>query len=718
MSDNITQPGEQRDAHLLDYWHTIWRGRWMVLTIFVVVVVLVAIGTFTQTQVYRATATVEITPQSRKVSPVADVAELGTGNFGWHAEERYFNTQYEIIRSRDVAQRAFDRLDLYNHPQFKKSQDPVGSFVKMLEVEPVKDTGIVEISLEGPRPEEVATWVNTVAEAYVQRNLDQAVQATARAVNALLHEIAPLKERLEDTQRDSFEFAEKANLYIPENQKQMTNERLSRLQTQLTETQVKRSEFETLINQIDGVVRSGAASETIPQVGNDAVVQGLYREKVALEREHDRLRLTYKDKHIRVLEKQEELQKLNEKIQAEANRIVSNLKAEHALLKDQEAQLRRAIDETRTESLAVNRKASTYELVRGEATETKRIYDLITARVKEIGLSASLLNNNLRIVDPSPVPKSPVKPRPVLNLAIGVLMGLLLGVGTVFFLDYLDNTVRSTEDVERYLRLNLLAIVPRTGEGADHAAREAYQSLRTSLLFSRKNRNANAVLITSAGPREGKTTTIVNLARTLAVAGERVAIIDCDLRRPAVHQWLGLGRDLGVTNYILASHGDDWRDYLRPADQPNLHAMASGPLPPNPADVFGHERFKNLLVELRQHFDWVFIDSPPVVSLADAVILASMTDMVAFVIKHNENDKDLIRRCVTDLKRVNANVIGAVLNHVDLERSHYKDYYYAGYYYYGESGTKGSKRRAGGAKLSAVEPAGKQPADTLTRTAG
>jgi capsular exopolysaccharide synthesis family protein len=718
MSDNITQPGEPREAHLLDYWHTIWRGRWTVLTIFVVVLVLVAIGTFTQTPIFRATATVEITPQSRKVSPVADVAELGSGSYGWYAEERYFNTQYEIIKSRDVAQRAFDRLDLYNHPQFKRSQDPVGSLIGMLDVEAVKETGIVQISLEGRKPEEVATWVNTVAEAYVERNLDQAVQATSSAVNALLHEIAPLKERLEDTQRDSFEFAEKANLYIPENQKQMTNERLSRLQTQLTETQVKRSEYETLINQLDGVVRSGGAYESIPQIGNDPVVQGLYREKVVLEREYDRLRLTYKDKHIRVQEKQEELQKLNEKILAEANRIVSNLKTELTLLKDQEGRLRRAIDETRTESLLVNRKSTTYELVRGEATETKRIYDLITARVKEIGLSASLLSNNLRILDRSPVPKFPVKPRPVLNLAIGVLMGLLLGVGTVFFVDYLDNTVRSTEDVERYLRLNLLAIVPRAGEDTDHAVREAYQSLRTSLLFSRKNRHANAVLITSSGPREGKTMTIVSVARTLAIAGERVAIIDCDLRRPAVHQRLGLSRDLGVTNYILASQGDDWRDYMLPTDQPNLQVMASGPLPPNPADVFGHERFKNLLVELRQHFDWVFVDSPPVVSLADAVILATLTDMVAFVIKHNENDKDLILRCVTDLRKVNANVIGAVLNHVDLEKSHYKDYYYVGYYYYGDSETKGPKRRSRESKLAAVQPAADPSADTRTRTAG
>ncbi len=298
----------------------------------------------------------------------------------------------------------------------------------------------------------------------------------------------------------------------------------------------------------------------------------------------------------------------------------------------------------------------------------------------------------------------PVKPRPFLNLAVGVILGLLLGVATVFFLDYMDNTVRTSEDVERYLKLNLLAIVPRDSDETRRAVREAYQTLRTSLLFSRKVRTANAVLVTSAGPQEGKSCTCVNVARTLANAGEKVVIIDCDLRRPTVHQWLKLGKDHGITNYILSTEGDDWRNYLKTTEQPNLYALTSGPLPPNPADVFGHERFKGLLKELRQEFDWVFVDSPPAVSLADATILASLCDMVAFVVQHNENDKELIRRCVADLRKVDANVIGAVLNNIDLDRSDFKDYYYVGYYYYGESSSskKGRKRKSS-ASLGSVD---------------
>ena len=717
MPDSFTPLDERRAVHLLDYWRTLWRGRWTILSIFVVVFTLVAIGTFTQKPVYRASAKIEISPQSRKVSPVAEVGEMGLSQYGWFAEERYFNTQYEIIKSRDIARRVFDRLDLYNHPMFKNSTDPIGDFSGMIDVEPVKDTGIVEVGVEGLNPEEAATWVNAIAEAYVDRNLDQAVEATSRAVKALLSEIAPLKVKLADTQRDTFEFAEKANLYVPENQQKITDDRLSTLQSDLTETQVKRGEIEGLLKQIDTVRENHGSYENIPQISGDTVVRGLYQDKAGLEREYERLLVTYKDKHIRVLEKQKEIEETGEKIASEVDRIINGLRSQYDLLKDREAKLIKATDETRSESLQVNRKATSYEMVKGEATETKRIYDLISTRIKEIDLSSSLLSNNLRILDKAPVPKVPVRPRTILNMSLGMLLGLLMGVGTVFFLDYMDNTVRTSEDVEQYLRLNLLAIVPKQSDGTHAAVKEAYQTLRTSLLFSRKSRSANTVLITSAGPQEGKSCTTENLARTLATAGERVIILDCDLRRPAIHQRLNLGRDGGVTNYILSTEGDDWRNYVKSTDQPTLFAMTCGPIPPNPADVFGHERFLGLLKEVRAEFDWVFIDSPPVVSLADSMILASLADMVAFVIRHNENDKELIRRCVMNVRKINPNVIGAVLNNVDLERSHYKDYYYVGYYYYGESSSsrKGRKRRSS-PPLAAVTDSDTE--DKVTRIVG
>ncbi|HEV8121654.1 MAG TPA: Wzz/FepE/Etk N-terminal domain-containing protein, partial [Candidatus Polarisedimenticolia bacterium] len=524
MPDISAAPDDKREVHLLDYWRIIWRWRWTVLGIFVVIITLVAIGTLTQKPVYRATATVEISPQAHKVSPVADVGDMGVGNYGWFAEERYFNTQYEIIKSRDVGKRVFDRLDLYNHPKFSKASDAVGAFTGMIRVEPVKETGIVEISIEGTNPEEVALWVNTTAEAYVDRNMDLAVEATGTALKRLMSEIQPLRERLKDTQQDSYEIAEKTSLFLPENQQKMNNERLSALQSDLTQTQIKLAEMQSLLKEVDAIRARGGSFESIPRIGTDPTIQQLTQQKAALEREQERLLLTYKEKHIRVAEKQSELDKANEKIASEVERIIGGIRTEYALYRDQETSLTRAMEETKSDALQTTRKTTTYDLAKGEASEAKRIYDLISTRIQEIGLSSNLLSNNLKVLDRAPVPKIPVKPRVVINLGVGLLLGLLIGVGSVIFLDSLDNTVRTTDDIEQYLKLNLLAIVPRQAGGSENAVTEAYQTLRTGLLFSRRSRAENAVLVSSAGPQEGKSCTTVNLARTLASAGERVVV--------------------------------------------------------------------------------------------------------------------------------------------------------------------------------------------------
>ena len=323
---------------------------------------------------------------------------------------------------------------------------------------------------------------------------------------------------------------------------------------------------------------------------------------------------------------------------------------------------------------------------------------MISSRIKEIDLNQETLVNNVRLLEEATLPRSPIRPRKLLNIAAGILLGLCLGVGTVFFIDYLDNTIKSSADVERYLNLPLLAMVPKLSKDTSSAVQEAFQTLRTSILFASKARSLKTILVTSAGPGEGKSRTIISLAKALATAGDRVVLVDADLRRPKVHNYLSLERSGGLTNCLLDKNVGDARvPYLKDLhDNEDLKVLTSGPLPPNTAELFSSERFLELVHKLRGNFDWILFDSPPLASLSDSVVLGSLVDMRVLVIKHIENDLDLIRRTPEQLRKVNANIIGAVLNAVDLKRAGYYDYYYSKYAYDGteDPGTPVKKKAA------------------------
>jgi succinoglycan biosynthesis transport protein ExoP len=697
-------PTDKREIHLRDYWATIWRWRWTVAATFVIVVTLVVLFTFLQTPVYRASAKVEIQPSSRRVVNVQDVSELGNTGYSFFAEDRYYNTQFEVIKSRAVAEKVFDTLGLWNDTQFKGLKDPIGAFKSRVEVEPVELTGIVVISMEGNDREKTTQWVNTLAEVYVDRNLDMAKKATTRAFESLRELTEPLREKLSEKQQETYKLAEEQKLFVPEDQQKIIVGTLTKLQEDLTETQQALSKQESVIRRIDEVASSGGSYLSIPEIASDPVVQDLYKQRITLEQERQKLLATYKERHQKVVEKEGEIDRLDRKIAVECDRIVGRLKTDYALKQDEARTTLQKIDQAKGDSLNLTQRASGYELLRGDAAETRKIYDLISSRIQEIEISSQLLNNNIRILDKAEVPLAPVRPRKGLNLLIGALSALLLGVGLAFFLEYVDYTVKTTEDVEHFLKLHLLSIIPKVSDESSYAVRESLQTLRTSLLFSRKNRTKNLVLFTSAGPQEGKSTTLVSLAKTMAASGERVAVLDCDLRRPTMHVHLELDKRHGMTNYILAPETEGWQDYLKNSKIPNLYAMTSGPLPPNPPDIFGSDRFTQLLEDLKANFDWVFIDSPPVASLTDSVLLASMVDMVAIVIRHNQTDKELVRRCIATVRNVNPNIIGAVLNHVDLERSSYRDYYYVGYYYYGEGRSSRERGKRGAAGPDATQP--------------
>ncbi len=696
-------------AHLRDYWKIIRRGRTTLLAIFVLVVGLTLLRVTLATPIYRATAVIEIKPEARRIMP-GEQQWVGVQSGSWIAEDKYFNTQLEVIRSRDVAERTFRRLHLERHPLFEKLKDPIGAFAGRVEVKPKIETRLVFVTLSGPDPKEVTEWVNTLADVFVKRNVSQALESFNGIMDEIKRGLDTSRGNIEQANTKRLEIAAEEELFVPENQKEILKKRLETYNEQLSAAHVEIGSLGAELVSLAKIRTDGGDITTLPRCSQDLVVQDLNGQKLEVERDLERLAAEKKPRHPEYVAKERDLQKIKQRLIEQIDRVAEKLQTQYQLKVDEGKFLQKGIRSTEEEAYRVEQASSLYGISKNDAEAKRKVYDVVAETMERLTVSAQLvtMNNNLSILDKAIEPRRPSEPRKRLALLFGSVLGLFLGIGAVLFLDYLDNTVRTPDDIEQYLGMGVLAIVPKRKDANSHAVREAFQSLRTSILFSSQNRERKILLISSAGPQEGKSSTAASLARALASAGDRVIVVDCDLRRPTQHNHMGVPREPGLTNYLLDGKGDDLELFVHSTEIPTLKVLTCGPIPPNPPEIIGGAKFHALLQELKRSYDWVVLDSPPVMNLADAVVLASVAELVALVIKHNENDRDLIRRSIKQLRGINANLIGAVLNQVDLDRGHYGDYYYGGYYYEeGERKTRRSRSRSGGSDV------GSRPSDRV-----
>jgi capsular exopolysaccharide synthesis family protein len=354
---------------------------------------------------------------------------------------------------------------------------------------------------------------------------------------------------------------------------------------------------------------------------------------------------------------------------------VGSLEAELGQLRRRGGRDRSAIDSQKAQASRDSRKGAELDALRKESESSKTLYEVLLQKLNETDIAASIRNNNVTMVERAAPPNTPVRPRKARLALLALLGGLALGVALVLGRDWIANTIKDPEEIERYLHLDLLAAVPRYGEADRHFATEAYQNLRTALLFARRDELGQVILVTGTAPQEGKTTTLVNLAQLLAASTEPTVVVDCDLRRATLHARLGLSREPGLTDHFVQHLPLD--ALLRPTGIPHLFALPAGALPPNPPALLARKGMAELLDELRRRFTWVLVDSPPLASVTDAQLLARMADTTVFVVQHNAVDKRLVKRSVASLRKAGANVLGVVLNAVpEVSRS---DYYYYSY---------------------------------------
>jgi exopolysaccharide transport family protein len=737
----------EEQIDIREYLHIISRRRWTIITTFALIVVSTAIFTFTAAPVYEATTRLIIEKENPNVVSVQEVMAVDASGTD------YYQTQYKIMESRSVARKVIQRLQLDKSEEFfpqpadnlfarffraikdtirswfdamsglfKKDSGSVQSpndspdhelvtaFIKRIRIEPIRNSRLVDVRFQAEDPVLAARIAHTLAEAYIGQNLETKLDAVQDAVKWLHNRIALERTKVEKAEKALLEYKEQHNIVtdFSSDTEKITAQKLAQLNTQVVEAESARVEAETRYTQSRDLSSTPDMLDSIPEVLNNELIRQMKTMEVELYKRMSELSKKYGAKHPQMIAIKSELRTLQKRKKTEISRVVNSLKNEYEVAQARENSLKAALAKQKQELLDLNQKAISYGVLRREAESAREMYELLIKRFKETTLTEDMRTGNIRIVDQAEVPRRPVKPNKSLNLALAVVLGLFFSLGMAFFFEYLDNTIKNADDIKRYLKIPFLGPVPAlaldnpqetqrnvrpelvTLNTPKSIASEAYRGIRTDILFSAPDAEPRIILVSSAGPQEGKTLTVTNLAVTMAQAGSRVIVLDCDLRRPRLHKLFRINENPGLTNLLIGDHKLKLEALATGIS--NLYLIPSGSIPPNPSELLGSRRMDELLKTLLNKFNRIIIDSPPIGAVTDAAVLSKYTDGVVYVLRANATVRGAAINGLEQFKQVGANVLGAVLNGVDFERDKYYYSHYS-YYYYGQGSDKPRKSR-------------------------
>lgn len=678
----------------------ILRRRQLVAAVFLVVVATSAFRSLRTRPVYMATVQLLIDRQAPAVLAFKEVAALDAGGLG----ADYYETQYKLLLSRSLGRRVVDELDLLNDPEFGGPRSPqaieairaaapgaspemegaISAVLGRLNVQPVKNSRLVNVSFEAFRPELTAKVVNKHAEIYIRESLARRTQTSADAARWLSGQIEEQRKKVETAEVALQKLKERDGIVNIEERRGLLEQKLKELGSSLNALTTQRLEKEALYRQM----RDARSPEELPEVMRSPLIQSLRIDLAVLERQQAQLLGKYLDQHPEVEKVRNQIRETRQKIAAEAQRVVRVAENDYQTTLAQQASLSSALESAKAEALELSRRGLQYDVLNRELVAAKEVADSLVSRLKQTDVAQELKSTNMSVVDWATLPRYPVRPRPFRDIQVGILFGLVLGVGLAFFLDYLDNTLKTPEDVLTRLKTPILCVIPETRSSngdrgglmllnAPHQEpfAEGYQLLRTALNYSWSEQKPRIVAITSTAPAEGKTLTSVNLALTLSSGEGRVLLIDGDLRRPGTHSLLRAKRSPGLSDILVGQSKPS--DAIQRVSATSLSLLASGSTAPSPADLLTADALHVLLESLRGLFKWVIIDTPPVAAVADALIISQIIDGAVVVAGAEMVAYRAVRRTLERVAETGTRVLGVVLNRAQVERH---SYYYASYY--------------------------------------
>jgi polysaccharide biosynthesis transport protein len=704
-----------REPHLYDYLLILRKHQWLILSFMLAVVSIVAIGTFRMQAVYVATARIEIDRENSNILPFQ-----GTDSYDYQMDvDNYIETQSKILTSETLALQTIRSGALSGQPEFSadlssdalasgslanmKPPPELGAFLGSLGVKRVPSSRLLDVTFESTNPQLAAQIVNAHIKNFIEQNFQSRYEATSRASTWLADQLNELKVRVEKSEDARIAYERQNQIWALDGDKQnVSTQRLSDLNRQLTDAQSDRMRKQSLYE----YAKAGDI-DSVPQIRDNGLVQEILRRRSDIYAQYTDALNQYGPNYPKVQRLQAQLKELDTSAEKEKKAVIVHLESEYHEARQREELLGKALDQQKAEVNQMSERMVQYSILKREAEANKALYDGLLTKLKEAGISAGLRSSNIRVVDPAMVPTYPSRPAKTRNIILSFLVGLVGGIGLALLREYMDNTVKTPDDIESLARLPSLAVVPAFSQTngdrsskllkgvssnghdkrielvAQHLPKsqtsEAFRALRTALLLSQAEHPPQVILVTSALPREGKTTAAANLAVTLAQLGDRTLLIDADLRKPGVGRLLdlGSGKYAGLSSYLAGASSLDLVTIHHPAI-PNLSAIPTGPLPPNPADLLSSHKLADAIAELRTKFKFVVIDSPPIMAATDAVILSVLVDGVLLVVRSGETPKEAFTRTRDLLFSVKCRMLGVVLNAVDPGAP---DYYYSYRYY-------------------------------------
>lgn len=710
FEDRQDEDSDQID--LLKYWRVLVKRRWLVLSVLAASTAMALLSTLTTTPMYRATAVMQMEQQTPQIMG-AQVGQLNSEGYSGDFRQ----TQIELLKSRSLAERVAGKLNLGQaaldrfdepgllsrliglvRPKSSKGEpakdsvqatDPaqVASTLRAvagvvqggLSVAPVGDSQLVSISFDSPSPDFSALVANTVGGEFIAAYLERRFGATSYAKNYLEDQLQTTKAKLEESERKLIEYAHKEGLVITDEKGQtLAAQNLVQLNSALMDARQQRIRAQARLN--SGVVPtemlSASAVSTFRQ--QRATLMGEYQQKLAV----------FKPDYPEMLQLKQQIDEVNRQIAAETGRVGSTVRSEYAAAAAQENALESQIKSLRSEAFTAEGSNIEYSILKRDVDTNRQLYDGLLQRFKEIGASSDVRSNNITMIDRA-LPGYRFKPNLFQNLTRGLLLGALLGMLLAFLLEFLDDTIKAPEDIEQKLRLAVLGVVPKLGpkQRVDDAASnpqsafsEAYRSVRAALQFATDHGIPKTLLITSASPGDGKSTTALMLARNFAQLGKRVLLVEADLRNPSLARTLGLtGNTVGLSN--LLAGGCNLSEATCDTEDPRLRVILAGPLPPNPAELLSGSKLVSMLTVAVEHYDQIVIDGPPVLGLADTPILSNAADGTLFVVAAANTKISAAQLAVKRVLAARGHLIGAILSKYDSKAAGYGYGYGYGYQY-------------------------------------